>query len=524
MSVMARYPDALRQGGTARGADPPRQEERTARVRLQALLAGVEGVDLRGDPDVDVVAVAHDSRRVSVGSLFACIPGGVTDGHEHARAAVESGAVALLVERWLDVRSPSGPVPEAKVPSVRAAVGPVAARLHDEPSQALSCLGVTGTNGKTTTTYLLESIGRAAGQRVAVLGTTGARIDGDALALPHTTPEATELQALLARVRDAGVTMVAMEVSSHALAQHRVDGTRFAAVCFTNLSHDHLDFHGTVDAYFEAKARLFTAEFTERAVVNVDDRRGRGLAEQAAAAGLELVTFALSGREADVTARDVEHDDAGARFVLVDAVVGRSETVQMPLLGRHNIENALAAAATARAVGHDFASVVEGLATAGTVPGRLERVDAGQQFLVLVDYAHTPHALERALDAARELAHAHRVIVVFGCGGDRDRAKRPVMGAVATSAADVAIVTSDNPRSEPPSAIVDEVLAGATGAASVRVQLDRRRAIRDALADARAGDVVLIAGKGHETGQTAGGVTMPFDDRIVAGEELGALR
>jgi UDP-N-acetylmuramoyl-L-alanyl-D-glutamate--2,6-diaminopimelate ligase len=524
MTVIARYPDALRQRGTARGADQPRREERTARVRLQALLAGIEGVDLRGDPTVDVVAVAQDSRRVRRGSLFACIPGAVTDGHEHARAAVESGAVALLVERWLDLRSPSGPVPEARVPSVRAAVGPVAARLHGEPSQAVSCLGVTGTNGKTTTTYLLASIGRAAGLRVAVLGTTGARIDGDAVELPHTTPEASELQAQLARVRDAGVAMVAMEVSSHALAQHRIDGTHFAAVCFTNLSHDHLDYHGSASAYFEAKARLFTGEFTARAAVNVDDPYGRVLAERAPIAGLELVTFALADSDAHITATDVVNDDAGARFTLVDRTLGRSGTVQMPLLGRHNVENALAAAATARAAGQDLDAVVEGLSTAGTVPGRLERVDEGQEFLVLVDYAHTPDALAYALDAARELAGVHRVIVVFGCGGDRDRAKRPAMGAVAANAADVAIVTSDNPRSEPASAIVDEVVAGATGAASVSVELDRRRAIRDALAEACAGDVVLIAGKGHETGQTTGGVTTPFDDRVVAREELGSLR
>jgi UDP-N-acetylmuramoyl-L-alanyl-D-glutamate--2,6-diaminopimelate ligase len=266
--------------------------------------------------------------------------------------------------------------------------------------------------------------------------------------------------------------------------------------------------------------------------VNVGDPHGQALAERATAAGLELVTFSLSAGSlstgslstGDVSATDVVHDAAGTRFVLVDAVVERSGAVQMPLLGRHNVENALAAAATARAIGMAFDAVVEGLSTVGTVPGRLERVDDGQEFFVLVDYAHTPDALAHALDAARGLAGPNRVILVFGCGGDRDREKRPIMGAVATNAADVAIVTSDNPRSEPPSAIVAEVLAGATGAAVVSVELDRRRAIRDALTDARSGDVVLIAGKGHERGQTAAGVSTPFDDRVVAREELGALR
>jgi UDP-N-acetylmuramoyl-L-alanyl-D-glutamate--2,6-diaminopimelate ligase len=491
-------------------------------VRLQALLADIDAVDLRGDPTVDVRAVTHDSRRVRHGSLFACIPGGRTDGHDHAPAAVRAGAVALLVERWLDVPSAPRPVAEAKVPSVRRALGPVAARFHGDPSRALTCLGVTGTNGKTTTTYLLEAIAVAAGAPVAVLGTTGARIAGELLDLEHTTPEATELQALLARVRDAGVTTVAMEVSSHALAQHRIDGTHFAAVCFTNLSHDHLDYHGDLDAYFEAKARLFTPEFTARAAVNIDDARGRAIVDRATASGVGVVTFGLDAPDAVLTAANVSLDVTGSRFTIVDGTSGSSAPVHLALLGRHNVENALAAAATARAAGVDFDAAVAGLRAAATVPGRLEPVDVGQPFLVLVDYAHTPDALTHALDAARALAPEHRVIVVFGCGGDRDRAKRPAMGAVASRAADLVIVTSDNPRSEPASEIAEEVRAGATGGATVRVELDRRAAIRDAIAQAAPGDVVLVAGKGHETGQTAGSLTTPFDDRVVAREELGA--
>ena len=507
----ARYPDAFRH------PKDPATRERTARVRMQALLADVEVTRLRGDPGVDVVAVTHDSRQVGRGAMFACIVGERADGHEHAGDAVDAGAVALLVERPLGL-----PVTEAEVPSVRAALGPVAARFHGDPSTSLHCLGVTGTNGKTTTTYLLEAIARAAGQRVGLIGTTGARIDGRSLSLQRTTPEASELQALLARMRDGGVVSVAMEVSSHALAQHRVDGTHFAAACFTNLSHDHLDFHGDVDAYFDAKARLFDPAFTSVAAVNVDDAHGRRLAERSRRAGVDVVTYSLEDREADVSARDVTLDITGTTFMLTDARAARVDRVRCALLGRHNVANALAAAATARAVDMPFDAVVAGLAGVEVVPGRLEQVDAAQPFVVLVDYAHTPDALDHALGAARDLAGPHRVLVVVGCGGDRDRAKRPAMGEVASRAADVAIITSDNPRSERQADIADAMVVGATGRARLLVELDRRAAIRASFVEAKPGDVVVIAGKGHETGQTAGGVTVPFDDRTVAREELGA--
>lgn len=509
--IAARYPDAFRH------PKDPATRERTARVRLQALLADVEVTRLLGDPGVDVEAVTHDSRRVRRGAMFACIVGDRADGHEHAGEAVDAGAVALLVERPLGL-----PVMEAEVPSVRAALGPVAARFHGDPSASLQCLGVTGTNGKTTTTYLLEAIARAAGQRVGLIGTTGARIDGQSVSLEHTTPEASELQALLARMRDAGVATVAMEVSSHALAQHRVDGTHFAAVCFTNLSHDHLDFHGDVDAYFDAKARLFDPAFTNAAAVNTDDAHGRRLAERSMRAGVDVVTYSAEGREADVSARDVSLAITGTTFTLVDTRVDRTDRVRCALLGRHNVSNALSAAATARAVDMAFDDVVAGLGGVALVPGRLERIDAGQPFAVLVDYAHTPDALDHALRAARDLAGSHRVLVVVGCGGDRDRSKRPAMGEVASRAADVAIITSDNPRSERASDIADAMVAGATGGARLLVELDRRAAIRASLVDAGPGDVVVIAGKGHETGQTAGEITVPFDDRTVARQELGA--
>ena len=416
------------------------------------------------------------------------------------------------------------------MPNVRVALGPLAARLHGEPSTAMRCLGITGTNGKTTTTYLLEAIAIAAGERAAVIGTVGARIGDDAIALladtvAHTTPEADDLQALLAHVRDAGAGVVAMEVSSHAIDQHRIDGTRFAAVCFTNLSHEHLDYHGTVDAYFDAKAALFDTRFAPAAAINLDDEHGRALVARLHARGADapvVLTYGIGGT-ADVSATDVVLGARGNTFVLHDTRTGASAPVASPLVGEFNVANALAAAATALAAGFEFAAVVAGLTAPLTVPGRMERVDAGQGFTVLVDYAHTPDALALALAATREIADG-RVIVVFGCGGDRDAAKRPLMGEAAGRAADVVIVTSDNPRSEAPQAIAAAALAGVeqTGA-SATVELDRRAAIRAALRAAQPGDVVLVAGKGHESGQTAGGVTLAFDDRVVAREELGAL-
>jgi UDP-N-acetylmuramoyl-L-alanyl-D-glutamate--2,6-diaminopimelate ligase len=490
-------------------------------VRLQALLEDVDVLELVGDRDVDVTSVTHESRRVAPGALFACIPGARTDGHEHAAAAVSAGAVALLVERPLALG-----VSEARVASTRVALGPVAARFYGTPSRAMRCLGVTGTNGKTTTTYLLESIARAAGERVGVVGTTGARVDGDPVPLDHTTPEAPDLQALLARMRDAEVALVAMEVSSHALAHHRVDGTHFAVICFTNLSHDHLDFHGDLDSYFEAKARAFTSDFADAVVTNLDDEHGRELAGRARAAGLPVVTYGVDSSDADVRATDVVLDAAGSRFVLHDGVDGTSVPVVSHLLGAFNVSNALAAAATARVAGIGSDAIVAGLAAEVVVPGRLQPVDGGQPFTVLVDYAHTPDALEQALRAARAIAGSRsadgRVLVVFGCGGDRDPEKRAPMGRVAAAGADVTIVTNDNPRSEAPETIAAEVLTGAEGgSAEVSVELDRRAAIRRALAAAAPGDVVLLAGKGHETTQTAQGRSVPFDDRVVAREELG---
>ena len=497
---------------------------------LLADLAGFDGagvLEVRIGPDapaaaadtaaVEVASIVHDSRSAGPGSLFCCIRGAVTDGHRHAADAVAAGAVALLVETWLPL-----PVPQARVASVRRVLGPLAARFQGEPSFAMRTLGVTGTNGKTTTTYLLEAIARAAGDTTGVIGTVGARIGDDELPSPHTTPEAPELQLMLAAMRDSGVGTVAMEVSSHALEQHRVDATHFTATCFTNLTHDHLDYHGTIEAYFESKARLFTPAFTNRAAINIGDPRGEELAQRAAALEVVVTRFAVGDPSADVSAQAVDLRPDGTVFEL-EACRGRPVRVRSSLVGPFNVVNVVAAATTALLSGFELDAIVAGLEGPIVVPGRMERVDAGQDFTVFVDYAHTPDALDAAIAAARGVAgSAGRVIVVFGCGGDRDRAKRPRMGEIAAGAADVAFVTSDNPRSEDPAAIVEEIVAGVPRGGRIEQNLDRRAAIRDAIASARTGDVVLVAGKGHEPGQIVGDRVEPFDDRAVAREAIEA--
>jgi UDP-N-acetylmuramoyl-L-alanyl-D-glutamate--2,6-diaminopimelate ligase len=487
-------------------------------VLLHELLDAVDVLELRGDPRTEIASVTHDSRAVGIGDLFCCVPGSSADGHDHAPAAVAAGAAALLVERPLGLG-----VAEVQVASVRAAMGPVAAAAFGQPSTKLAVLGVTGTNGKTTTTYLLEAIARAAGIRPGLIGTIGARIDGVALPGERTTPEAIELQALLARMAEANVGLAAIEVSSHALVMHRVDGTRFAAACFTNLSHDHLDFHASLEEYFEAKAQLFDPARTDAAAANLDDPHGAEIARRAEAAGLSVLGFGLDAPGAAVRAEGLDASPAGNRFRLVTPY-GAAD-VRSPLVGRFNASNALAAAATALVAGLDVESVAAGLSVPVVVPGRMERIEGGQPFPVLVDYAHTPDGLEQVLRAARPLTvdGGGRLVVVFGCGGDRDRAKRPAMGKAAATLADVIVITSDNPRSEDPMDIIGEVVAGVPSGVYPIVEADRRKAIALALAGAARGDVVVVAGKGHESGQTTAGVTVPFDDRTVAREELARL-
>ena len=476
-------------------------------VPLAAVAASVPGSDLRGDPATAVADAALDVREAGRGALFFCVPGRSADGHDFAGQAVAAGAVALVVERWL-----AQDVPQIRVSSVRRAMGPMSAAVFGEPAKSLTLVGVTGTNGKTTIVHLLEAAFRAAGRRSGAIGTVGARIGDEREPLARTTPEAPDLHRLLARMRDGRVEAVAMEVSSHALAQDRVGGVRFDVAVFTNLSQDHLDFHPSMEAYFGAKASLFAPGRTAHAVVNVDDPWGRRLTD----AGVPTTTYAVAS-EADVVATDVLVDAGGSTF----RVSGRE--VRTPLRGAFNVSNCVAAIAATEVLGIDPDAAVRGVAAVREVPGRMEPVEAGQDFLVVVDYAHTPDSIRNVLAAARPLTTG-RVIVVFGCGGDRDRAKRSAMGMAATEGADLTVVTSDNPRSEDPSAIIAEIEPGAAaGRGRYVVERDRRAAIRLALAEARGGDVVVVAGKGHETVQELAGRTVPFDDRVVVREELEAL-
>jgi len=475
---------------------------------LNDLVASLPSVEMRGDPSVPITDVAYDSHACRRGTLFFCAPGQVVDGHTFAPSAYSAGAVAMLVERFVDVD-----VPQARVPSVREAMGPVSAVFFGHPSHELSVAGITGTNGKTTTTYLLESIFRAAGMGPGVIGTTGVRIGGEPFPSPRTTPEAPDLHRLLRRMRDARVHAVAMEVSSHGLDQHRVGGIRFACAVFTNLSQDHLDYHETMEEYFGAKARLFTPALSDRGVTNMDSEYGMRLME----AEIPMLSYG-TGAGADIRATAVSSTAEGVSFE-IDGVV-----VMSPLRGHYNVENCVAAFAAARSLGIEDAAIVEGIGALRGVPGRLEPVEQGQLFTVLVDYAHTPDSVENVLRAARPLTDG-KVIVVLGCGGDRDRTKRPLMGRAATSLADLAFVTSDNPRSEDPAAIISDIEPGAReGGGPFEIEPDRRLAIRGAVRAAGPGDVVVIAGKGHETGQQFADRTIPFDDRIVAAEELLALR
>jgi len=451
---------------------------------LERLVAALEPVEVLGGLSVEVRDLAYDARGVTPGALFFAVPGTQADGHDFAAEAVERGAAALVVERRLDL-----PVPQVVVRDTRAAMAPAADVFFGEPTRELEVVGVTGTSGKTTTSFLLFAILAAAGRRPGLLGTVEARVGGERRGVVRTTPEAIDLQRVFREMLDAGDRSCAMEASSHASVLHRLDRVRFAVLIFTNLSQDHLDFHGDLESYFEAKRRLFHVEPRPVAVVNVGDEHGRRLARELP----DAVTFSA--------------DDAGA----LDGIALR-------LRGRFNVENALGALTAARALGIDEDAIRQGLESVRGVPGRFESVDAGQPFHVIVDYAHKPDALEKVLRAARDLAGENRVLCVVGAGGDRDRGKRAVMGRLASDLADVVIVTSDNPRSEDPEAIAAEIVSGAEG--EVEVELDRAAAIGRAVELARPGDVVLIAGKGAEQGQEFADRTVPFDDREAAKDAL----
>jgi UDP-N-acetylmuramoyl-L-alanyl-D-glutamate--2,6-diaminopimelate ligase len=479
-------------------------------MRLDELVAAAGDARVAGDPAAEIADLAYDSRKAGPGTLYFCVPGEKRDGHEFAAQVVAAGAAALVVERELEVA-----VPQVVVPSARAAMAPLAARFHGDPTAELRVVGVTGTNGKTTTAFLIREILESAGIQTGLLGTVKQVVGGVEEEVERTTPEAIELQATFRRMIEAGDRACAMEVSSHALSLHRAGAIHFEAALFTNLTQDHLDFHADMEDYFRAKRRLFEME-PGTALVNVDDEYGARLAGE-----FDCVTFSAAGRDADYGAHDVSFDGGGAEFTVV-AADGETR-VRTGLPGHFNVANALGAFAAARALGVDAATVAAGLARAGRVPGRFEPIDEGQGFAVLVDYAHTPDSLENVLRAARRLTSG-RLISVFGAGGDRDRDKRPKMGRAGAELSDLAVITSDNPRSEDPAAIVAEVAAGAGGTDGLEAIVDRREAIALALGRAGPGDTVVIAGKGHEQGQEfEGGRKVPFDDRDVAREELRKL-
>jgi UDP-N-acetylmuramoyl-L-alanyl-D-glutamate--2,6-diaminopimelate ligase len=467
-----------------------------------------QALQARGDlSSVAVTGCTHDSRRVRPGDLYAALPGAHAHGADFLPQALAAGAVAVLTDPAGAARVAGVPVLVAESP--RAVLGDVAASVHGHPSRELTVLGITGTNGKTTTAFLVDAGLRAAGRRTALLGTVLTRVGDETVASERTTPEATDLHALFAAMRERGVSAATMEVSSHALALGRVDGVVFDVGVFTNLSQDHLDFHPSMQDYFLAKASLFTPQRAARGLVNADDEAGRRLLADPA---VPLSTFGATG---EWRAEDVELGPSGSTFRLVGPGVDLPARVQVP--GAFNVSNALAALGCLVLAGVDPEAAVAGVADLAGVPGRMERVDVGQPFAALVDYAHTPDAVTSLLRTVRAVTPG-RVLVVLGCGGDRDRSKRPLMGRAAVEGADVAVLTSDNPRSEDPLAILAEMAQP-----GAQVEPDRRAAIAVAVRQARPGDTVVVAGKGHESGQEVAGVVTPFDDREVLREQILAV-
>ncbi len=507
-------------------------------MRLEKIAAVVAGARVVGDGSIEVGSLEYDSRGVGDGSLFFCVPGEKVDGHEFAAAAVESGAVGLVVESEREPEVAELGVPLVVVEDARAAMARLAARFFGDPTGELKVVGITGTNGKTTTAFLVREILEAAGIQCGLLGTVKQVVGGEDERVERTTPEAIDLQRTFRRMVDGGDRVCAMEVSSHALALHRCDAIHFDVAVFTNLTQDHLDFHADMDEYFEAKRLLFGME-PRVSIVNVDDEYGRRLAGE-----LErergCLTFSAEGADSHLSATGKAVSAGGAEFTVSEPAGGDAMTadakhrppvgevrVRTRLPGDFNVANALGAFAAATQV--DVAPRVApgdaaaGLERAKPPPGRMEPVDEGQEFAVLVDYAHTPDSLENVLRAARGVTEG-RVIAVFGAGGDRDRGKRPLMGRAGAEGSDLAVVTSDNPRSEDPAAIVAEVLAGIEDRSGVEAEVDRRAASALAFDRAEASDTVVIAGKGHEQGQEfEDGRKVPFDDRQVAREELREL-
>ncbi|MBI2246136.1 MAG: UDP-N-acetylmuramoyl-L-alanyl-D-glutamate--2,6-diaminopimelate ligase [Nocardioides sp.] len=497
---------------STRPAQPPRTP--------LATVAAWAGAELRGNAaGLEVSGISLSSQRIRPGDLYAALPGSRAHGIEFARDALAAGAVAVFTDPAGADRGPAG-APHLVVDRPRAVLGRLSARIYGEPAASMRMVGVTGTQGKTTTTRLLEAGLQQAGVPAAVVGTVGTRIAGEEVRSSLTTPEAPDLHALFAVMRERDVRACAMEVSSHALVMGRVDGVVFDVAVFLNLGRDHLDFHRDLEDYYAAKASLFTPERARVALVNVDDAHGRRLAEEAT---VPVRTFSMGrgddAQRADWRAVDVRLRATGSEFIVL-APDGRRIPAGCALPGDFNVANTLAAVAAAAEAGLDPAVVAAGIAAAGGVPGRLERVDAGQDFLVVVDYAHKPDAVEAAIRTLRPLTEG-RVIVVLGAGGDRDPGKRPIMAGIAARLADLLVVTDDNPRTEDPATIRAAMLAGVVTGQAIEVG-GRRAAIREALRRAGPGDIVLIAGKGHETGQEVDGVVHPFDDREVVREEIVA--
>jgi len=484
---------------------------------LRALVAEFGGEVSGVTEGVDVLDVRIDSRAVQSGALFCALPGTQADGSDFISDAAARGAVCVL--------APNGTQPGAGLPlwtheSPRETLGEVAARVHGDPSQGMRVVAVTGTNGKTTVAHLITELFESAGQATACLGTVGNRVAGVELAATHTTPDAAELQRLLRQHRDSGGVAACLEASSHALDQERLAGLSVDVAVFTNLSVDHLDYHGDLETYARSKQRLFDALSADGvAVINAEDAHAEQMAAAAQAKGARVIRF--GGPSSDLRAEGLSADREGSSFTL--HCEGEAVSVRTALLGRFGVENALAAAAAARAAGLSLEEIKEGLRSATSPTGRMEPVEsAGREFTVLVDFAHTEEALAGALAALRPLVGERgRLLLVFGCGGDRDQSKRGPMGAAAGEGADLVFITSDNPRSEDPAAICRAIAEGAAdGTADITVEIDRRAAIRAAINVAEGGDVILIAGKGHESQQEIAGERLPFDDRLVAAEEL----
>ncbi|MGH9451724.1 MAG: UDP-N-acetylmuramoyl-L-alanyl-D-glutamate--2,6-diaminopimelate ligase [Terriglobia bacterium] len=477
---------------------------------LDDLLKDADILDRRGESSREIHGLAYDSRQASSGYLFFAVEGERVDGHRFIDAVMRAGAAGVVSER----PAPDGfPGVWIKVRKIRRALAELSSVFYGHPDSRLKLVGITGTNGKTTTAFLLDSIFRAAGMKTGLFGTIEYRLDGSTVAAIHTTPEALDLIGYLAELVGAGCEAAVMEASSHALAQERVWGFHFAAAIFTNLTEDHLDYHKDMETYFAAKRRLFEGEGApppELGVINLDDPWGERLQRVAQP---RQITYGVDSN-AQVKARHFSQGSDGIRAV-VTGLDGKFE-IASPLMGRANLENVLAAVAAAQGLGIPVENIQQGIAALQQVPGRFERVNEGQPFIVLVDYAHTHDALRNALKIARELTR-ERLILVFGCGGDRDRAKRPLMGEVAGALSDVVVLTSDNPRSEDPILIMNDAMVGLQKSGKAyRAQVDREKGIREALEQAREGDVVLIAGKGHETYQVLNNRTIPFDDREVA--------